>query len=147
MTAPNSISGYQLQIFLGDGASPEVFAIPCMINTARGIEFTADFEETDIPDCGAGADATFWKKRTKTSKTGSINGSGIIDVDSLPTFVTWWGSKNSKNIKVKAADGTLNGEWAGAAHLATFQLGAEGPHGEVTFSCSIVSTGAWTFTP
>jgi hypothetical protein len=41
MTAITTLRGTQLYIKVGNGADPEVFAHPCLINTKRGIKFTS----------------------------------------------------------------------------------------------------------
>lgn len=148
MPTVTPIDGSQLRVFLGGGETPtEVFTVACLINTSRGIEWDADVVETVIPDCGVNNDNVVFVHRSVRSKSASISGSGIVDVNTIPDMWTWFDSGAQKNIRVSMADGTLNGRWDGAAVLKNFRVTASDNKELATFECSILSTDAWTFTP
>lgn len=130
-----------LRVLLGDGATPtEVFAAPCGL-TERSFSLSKEFGESVTPDC-TDEDAASWTERDVTSKSGTINGQGVLDATALPTWRGFYESDTSKNIRVELWRGGVKaGHWAGAFHLESFELGAT--KGErVTVNISAQSDGA-----
>lgn len=146
MTTPNSMAGHQIRIKLGDGATPtEAFTGTCMINMARAIEWDADVVETVIPGCSTDIGVAQWVKRRVRSLSGTITGAGIFDADDHDRWYTWWRSGAEKNIQIDYLTG--NGTYEGAAICKSYAKDAGDGFEEVTFKCTILTTGEWTFTP
>ena len=138
--------GVKLLIKVGDGASPEVFAVTCSINAERGITLSAGTTDTDIPNCEAPEDIA-WVLREKINLSAAITGSGLLDTEDVPMFAAWLISPNSKNVKVivdvPGADGGT--VFTGKFHLTEFPItGDRG--GKMQTSISLVSDGAVTVT-
>ena len=49
--ATTTVAFSKVLIKKGDGASPENYAQPCLINGSRAIQITASYSEDVIPDC------------------------------------------------------------------------------------------------
>lgn len=147
MAAVKHARGVKLLLKVGDGAGPEVFTAKCSINAARGISFSAQTNDFNVPDC-ADPDLIAWIVREKVSLSVSINGAGILNTPDVEPFFVWFASELSKNCQlhladVLAADG--GGYFAGAFHLTDFQItGDRG--GKMEVSLTLASDGAVTWT-
>lgn len=143
MTLAKALKGKSLLIKIGDGADPEVFAQPCSINSDRGIVFTAETNQTRVPDCDD-PELIGWFRREKTAKGATINGAGTLHTPDLEDLFDFFNSEDSRNLQVKlngvaGADG--GGHFAGA-FLCT-GLEVTGTVGEYTqVSISLESDGA-----
>ena len=75
------IDTVQLAVFLGSGASPEVYTLVALVNTARSVKRTASATANEIPRTD---DPTQPNKimRTVVSIDTEISGSGIMDLPS-----------------------------------------------------------------
>lgn len=152
-TIVSHLNSSKLLIQLGDGASPETFAHPCMINTARGIEFSSSPSESMVPYCPPDEDLPAWVDREIDALTAAINGAGIFDSLSHDIFRVWYLSGASKNIRVKldltvAGDSPFSAEagyYQGAWVLQGFSITGPGRREKVTFDCSILSDGPITW--
>lgn len=115
---PTTLRGSQLLIKIGDGASPELFAHPCLINTDRGIQFTSQAGDVIVPDCD-NPDDPAWLEHVKDGLSVTVNGAGTLNLDDVADFDAWFRSPDPKNIQVWL--GTA-GHWGFAAHLTEFQI-------------------------
>ncbi|WP_441280085.1 phage tail tube protein [Bradyrhizobium sp. 63_E2_N1_3] len=118
MAAIQKIRGTQLFIKVGDGASPEVFAHPCLINTKRGIQFQSSTNKIITPDCD-NPDDPAWTEAIKDSLGATINGAGTLDVASVSSYDAWFRSPDSKSVQVWLA---ALGHWGGFYHLTNFEI-------------------------
>ncbi|MUZ65334.1 phage tail tube protein [Agrobacterium vitis] len=123
MAPVKGLKGEKLLIQIGDGATPEVFAIDCLINTDRGIKFSSDTTDTNLPDCdNPGAPA--WKFRNKDGFAAEISGAGKTHTPSLKLFWDWFNSDDGKNCRVlvdaTAANG--GGYWVGSFKCTDFEV-------------------------
>lgn len=142
MAVPTTLSGTKLLIEVGDGASPETFAHPCLINSQRGITFTANGNKIEVPDC-ASPDDPAWTEFTKQSLECTLDGAGVMDnvAATIQSYSSWLASATGKNIKIYI--GTV-GHWTGVFHLTKFALtGNRG--GKIEVSLQIDSDGAVTW--
>lgn len=98
MAQPTTATGSKLSIWLGDGASPEVFAAPCGLRT-RGINFTGNANDEIIPDCDD-PDAPAWVARTIQSLQAGIRGSGLLAKEALDSWQGFYFGAASKNCRV-----------------------------------------------
>lgn len=120
------IEGEKLLIKIGDGASPEQFAHPCLINTTRGIAFTTNVTETEVADCD---DQSLPAKIVRKAKSidFTVNGAGKVDRTSVFAYIQWWESGAPKNVEIlQNTTGALGG-WLGegALILKDFQVGGD----------------------
>lgn len=135
MTQATTLKFSQFLIQLGNGASPEVFASPCGLNS-RGFSRTAATNDTNVPDCDA-PDAPSWLERDVVSLSASLTGSGVVADEDFDTWDTWFDAGTSKNVKITL--GTRS--WIGPAKLT--KLNVTGSRGKrVEFDVSIESDGA-----
>lgn len=141
------MNGEQLLVQIGNGATPtETFAHDCLINTERGISFSANMSDSLVPDCDSPA-LPAWLIRHKDGLSATINGAGMIHTASLEDWWTWFNGDATRNVRVKVnvagADG--GGYWQGAFHLSEFQV--TGTRKETaTVSVTLVSSGPITWT-
>lgn len=148
MAPVKTINGTQLLVQIGDGASPEVFAADCLINTDRGISFSSDTNEFIVPDCDSPDDPA-WKETTKDGLAAAITGGGMLHSSSIPDWHDWFISKDTKNVRVLMNNVSLangGGHWAGAFHLTSWEL--SGTRNEkATVSVTLASSGVVTWVP
>jgi predicted secreted protein len=137
MAAISTIRGSQLLIKVGNGASPEVFSHPCLINTARGIQFQSNNNKIITPDCD-NPDDPAWTEVVKDGLSATITGAGTLDTASVAAYDTWYVSPLSKNVQVWLG---AVGHWPGAFLLT--QWGITGDRGnKAQVSLTLESDGA-----
>lgn len=146
MAAVKTLNGEKLLVQIGDGASPETFTHDCLINTERGIAFSADTQEFIVPDCAAPEDPA-WKVIEKDGLSASISGAGMLHTSSVETWFDWFKDADTKNVRVKidvaGADG--GGYWEGAFHLTGMEITGTRKE-KSTVSVTLASSGALTWT-
>jgi predicted secreted protein len=138
MAVANVIFGTQLFIKIGDGASPEEFVHPCLINAARGIQFSSNNNSVVVPDCDNPEDPA-WQKIVKDALSVGITGEGKLDVveATLTAYTAWWKSTLPKNVQVWLS---TTGYWEGAFHLTDWDV--TGDRGDfATASITLASDG------
>lgn len=141
------VSGSKLLVQIGDGASPEVFAHDCLINTSRGLVLTAETGEAVMPDCDNPLGPQ-WKEVFKTALSATISGAGMLYTASIPEWVDWWDGNTTKNVRfsivVAGADG--GGYLGGKFHLTQMEINADSQKETSTCNVTLVSSGAlgWT---
>lgn len=123
MAAITTLRGTQLYIKVGDGASPETFAHPCLINTKRGIKFQSSTNKVIVPDCDNPEDPA-WSDAIKDALSASIDGAGTLDNKSavVSFYDGWFRDTNSRNVQVWL--GTM-GHWDGAFHLTNWEVNGD----------------------
>lgn len=120
MTAPTKVAYNQVLLKIGDGASPETFAQPCLINGEKALEFSATFSDEMIPDCSDGSlPAAVLRHAESIQFTGT--GSGKLHQDSVKDYLDKW-----------AAGQPIN---------AIIEIGTADATGATELSCQIVITG------
>lgn len=139
MAAVDVVNGEQILIQVGDGQATEAFTHPCLINTERGIQFSAETTSTPVPDC-ADPSAPAWNVTEKSSLGCTITGSGLLDVASIEEYDAWFNSKDTKNVKAKV-NKTGGSTWTGAFHLTEFSVSGNRKE-KATCSITLVSSGA-----
>lgn len=122
MAQPATLKGTQLYIKIGDGASPEVFTHPCLINSDRGVVFRSNTNDVIVPDCEEPDDPA-WRELVKDVLSAGVTGSGILDnvLATIQAYTTWWKSDTGKNVQIWL--GTI-GYWQ-----ASFKLTEWNPSG------------------
>ncbi len=137
-----SMNGTQLLVQIGNGATPEVFAADCLINTQRGITFSSDTNEDINPDCN-NPDDPAWKEVTKDGLSGQIQGAGRVHTPSVKEWWEWFISKDTKNCRVLLNNVTLangGGYWEGSFHLTQFEVTGE-RNQKAQVSVTLMSSG------
>lgn len=124
MAQPATITGTQLLIKIGDGASPEVFTHPCLINAERGIVFSSDANSEVVPDCD-NPDDPGWKLVTKDGMQATITGAGKLDTASVATFDAWFRVDTTKTIRIQIGSDTPVGTWEGEFKLTEWSITGE----------------------
>lgn len=123
-------------ILLGDGASPQVFADPCGVNS-RGFERIAAMNETNVPSC-TDPNAPSWLQRDVVSLSVNMPFSGVVAKESIITWDDFFEDGFSKDVRVEIYDHV----WEGRAKLQN--LNWTGNRGQrATFSATLVSDGAF----
>ena len=121
MAQPKTFTGSKILIMVGDGATPEVFAHPCLINASRSFQLSATTVDSVVPDCDD-MEAPAWTEREKDAISATVTGEGVMDADSLEEYLTWVTEAASRNCKIVIADGQAAGQTlTGKFHLTEFQ--------------------------
>lgn len=146
MSLAKVLAGKRLLILIGDGAEPETFAHPCLINAARGITLSAESNTTRIPDCDD-PELMAWAKRQKVALSATISGAGVLHMPNAEYFSDWFASADAKNVHV-SLDGVLEADGGGLLHgafiLTSFEVTGD-LGGYVQASITLESDGeiAW----
>jgi hypothetical protein len=136
------MKGYQLQILIGDGASPEVFTPKCLINTRREFNVEATTRDFAVPDCDDPS-LPAWITREKDTLSADVSGTGNYHVSNNAEFEAWVVSANPKNCIIRE-NATGGRQASGAFHLT--QLRKSGGEKDLVESeIRLVSTGPVTF--
>lgn len=143
MAQPKTIKGSKVLIQIEE--PPASWVAPCALST-KGIDFTADTNDQNVPDCDD-PDAPQFVNRVVSTLSAAINGSGTLALESLDLWRQWFDSGLEKNIRFKidapAADN--GGYWQMSAVLTAFSIGAN--IGELaTVEVGIQNNGAWAWT-
>lgn len=149
MAEAKTVRGTSLLIKISDGATPTpAWVHPCLINAARGIQFTSSSNERRIPDC-ADPELMAWTKINKVSLSGKINGSGVLNTPDNAEWFDWFNSDDAKAIRVEYSGVTQpngGGWWAGEWKCTDY--GNSGDAGdEVTADIALASHGAIAWVP
>lgn len=147
MADAKTVRGTKLLIKVSDGATSPAFAHPCLINTDRGIAFTAETNDVIIPDC-SDPDLMAWAAREKVSLSAQITGAGTLHTLNTEEYFNWVKAADPKAVRVEfsgvsAGDG--GGYWSGNFHCTQFEVnGTRGNRAQCAIT--LVSTGsvAWT---
>lgn len=133
MATPTTIRGTQLYLKIGNGASPEVFTHPCLVNAERGIAFRSTTNDIVVPDC-TNPDDPAWRELVKDALSVGLTGSGVLDnvLATIQAYTTWWKSDDPKNVQIWL--GTV-GYWSGAFKLTEWGItGNRGAKAEVSIT-------------
>lgn len=110
----------EVSFAISDGEEVPSYEHPAVINTDKGVQFTAEFADDLIPDkTNLGGPRTVY--RNAQSISFSISGAGKVDRNSVGYYLRWLASGASKEVKIR--------------------LGAKGAAGSVEITCSIKCTG------
>lgn len=149
MAQPTTLPFADFVVQLGNGATPEVFSAPCgFIKTS--LKHNSQSSDTVVPDCDDPGAPSF----TQAAVYGlsiEVSGSGVLAMESVPTWRNWWLSGADKNVRIIFnLPGANNGGFYSCAALLTeftadVDLKSEGARTQI--AVTIKSDGAVTWTP
>ncbi len=120
MAAPQTLRFGAGALYIGDGATPEVFTKVCGFTE---MELTIDKEtnDTTVPDCDD-PDAAAWTERDVVSLSWSFSASGVVAVEAVPLLEDATLSSAPSNIRLDLAGAGSGGStpvrrYAGRAHV------------------------------
>lgn len=134
MTTINPVLGAKVLVKVGDGAQPEVFAHPAVINTSRAITGTVNVETDELVDL-ADQEAIAQTARRARSIDWKIDGAGLIDDEDTLEWLQWVGAGTSKNIIVTDGNFKISGPFI----LTSFSITGERTklvECQITLECS-----------
>lgn len=101
-TYVSTVSGEEILVQIGDGASPELFAHDCMINGSRSFNMSASTKDQTIPNCTdpSKPDKTV---RTVEAEDSTISGEGKVHKTSLKTWLDRVGTTFNVRVLVAGA--------------------------------------------
>lgn len=108
MATINPVLGARILVKVGDGASPEVFAHPAVINTSRAVTGTVNVEVDELVDL-ADQSAVAQTARRARSVDWKIDGAGLIDTTDTITWFQWLNNAEAKNIVVTDGNFQISG--------------------------------------
>lgn len=133
----------QILIKVGDGASPEVFAHPCMINLTRDISFSHNYQEDEIPDCDTPSNPHSIKRQIRSIDL-TVTGNGKIDAAGIDTYLDWAHDGTQKNVQIQIGPSTSGRTISGAFFCQWGVNGEPKSNGECSLTLTPVDTGALT---
>lgn len=96
------------KLLIGDGATPtEAFAAICGL-TSKGINFSSDTTDVEVPDC-TDEDLPAYKEKGIKAQEITLTGSGMWAAEHHGDMINWWKSGIAKNAKVQYVD-AVNGD-------------------------------------
>ena len=134
--------GRELLVRIGDGEVSEAFSNLCGLNS-KSFSINNNSVDVTTPDC-ATPGGVLWTETLDGTKNMSISGDGYFEDSAaeLRMNTVAMAADNSCNMEVVVPD---FGTYAGAFRLDSVEFGGES-EGGVTYSLSMSSTGAVTFT-
>lgn len=143
MTAPTRIKGGKVRVLLQDTNSPTAYTAPCGL-TSRSISFNKGLNDYQLPDCDD-PDAIDWLGRDATSLSMSINGEGVLAVESIARWLEAWEDTDSVPVKVEWQFPAVLYRWTGNMHIENLEVTA--PNAQTaTMTVSMQSDGTMTRT-
>lgn len=140
MAEPILQKGTELLIYR-ENDTPGTFEFLCGITT-KNANFGRNLAETVVPDCDDPSGVP-WTKRTPTSRTASLSGSGPMAMEKRADIQADYDSDDARNLRLVIKG---RGYWGGAWQLASFQPGAAEGDAYINSSFEWQSDGAiaWT---
>lgn len=148
MADAKTVAGKSLLIKVSDMAGSPTFAHPCLINAARGIQFSSATNERRIPDC-TDPELIGWVKINKVSLSAKINGSGVLNTPDNVTWFNWFKGDDAKDVRVEYAGVVLadgGGWWAGQFKCTDYSNAGD-LGDEVQADIALASHGAVAWVP
>jgi hypothetical protein len=144
MAAPDIVKGSYLDILVGDGGSPESFAIVCGLTTKTFTE-AVNTGDVFVADCADPEDVPV-RRLNVTGRQWSLSGEGLYNRAQAAMIRGLIGVRHNYRFVVSepTGDNIDDGYYEGAAVLVNRQIG--GPQGaNATGSFQIESDGEWVW--
>lgn len=135
--------GRALLVKIGDGEASEVFANLCGLNS-KSLTINNNSIDVTTPNCTT-PEGVLWTETLAGVKNLSLSGDGFFEDSAaeLRANTVAMAADNKVNMQVVVPD---FGTYAGAFRIDSLEFGGE-TEGGVTYSLSLSSTGAVSFTP
>lgn len=142
---PATLRGTYVNILIGDGAEPEVFAPICGLNT-RSFTHQINTNDDFIPDCTDPEDVPT-RELTTTGEQWDVSGSGLLDRNNLADLQAAVGVRKNYRFELAepASDAVYGGYYAGTFVLTNLQI-TGGNDNKVSVDLAFASDGAVVFT-
>lgn len=135
--------GSQLLVKVGDAASPEVFAHPCIINLDRAINISHTYEEDEIPDCDTPTNPHSIKREVRSIDV-VITGSGKVNASDIDTYLDWAKDGTTKNVQAQVGPASSGRTITGAFYCQIEFTGQVKRYAECNITLTPADTGALT---
>lgn len=122
MAQAGTIKGGKIRVLLGNNANPIVYSARCGF-TERSITITKGLEEVKIPDCDD-PDKVDWIGRDATSLSMSVNGQGVLAVESVDDWLDAVLSIDSVPAKIEMEFPAKTITFTGQVHVESMEIGA-----------------------
>lgn len=122
MAQASTIKGGKIRVLLGNDASPIVYTAKCGF-TERSITINKGLEEVKIPDCDD-PDKVDWIGRDATSLSISVNGQGVLAVESVDDWLDAVTSIDSVPVKIEWEFPAKTITWTGRMQVESMEVGA-----------------------
>jgi TP901-1 family phage major tail protein len=134
--------GRALLVKIGDGEASETFSNLCGLNS-KSITINNSSIDVTTPDCTTPAGA-LWTETLAGLKNVSVSGDGFFEDSTAEARMNSvaMGADNACNFQIVVPD---FGTYAGSFRISSVDFGGQ-TEGGVTYSLSLESTGAVTFT-
>lgn len=117
MSNPVGVSaGETLLIKVGNGATPEVFTHPCLINTTRDITYTTNVTDTEVADCDNPSLPAAILRQAKSVDV-TVTGAGKLNKSDCEYYAAWALSGVPKNVQVVQNETGANGGYTLSASM------------------------------
>lgn len=134
--------GRALLVKIGDGADPVVYSNLCGLNS-KSLTLNNSSIDVTTPDCTS-PEGALWTETLAGLKNVSVSGDGFFEDSTAEARMNTvaMAADNSTDFQVVVPD---FGTYAGTFRISSLEFGGE-TEGGVTYSLSLESTGAVTFT-
>jgi hypothetical protein len=120
MARIDPLFGQQLVIQVGNGAQPEVFTMPSLINSSRGLSISTAVESDELIDLADQSAPAEMVRRVKSTDI-KVDGAGMVHKPDVIKYLQWAKSGLPRNVKVTDGTWTLTGPMV----LTSFQISGE----------------------
>lgn len=138
MTQATTIRGGKLRVLL-DLTGTDTYESPCGFSS-RSLTFSKGLEEVNIPDCDD-PDKVDWVGRDATSLSISVNGEGVLAVESGETWLEAFEEVESVPAKIEIEFPATTITYTGRMHVESLEMGAPNAR-RVTCNVAMQSDGA-----
>lgn len=107
MTAVVEVPFHEFEIFIGNGANPEVFEPKCIVNAERGVSISPEYNDVAIPHCDDPLLPSIIKKFA-TQVSAEMTGSGTVSEADIEFFTRWALSGETKNVRARIGGLQIN---------------------------------------
>ena len=123
------VAGESLLIKVGDGGIPETFTHPCLINTDRAFEGSANTTTTEVADCATPSNPAKTVRVVK-SVDYKVSGAGVLDATSANAYWAWLAAGTQKNVKVTQNLAGSAGGWTQTIPMVLTGFSVSGTRGD-----------------
>lgn len=144
MAVPDLVRGTYLTLLLGDGATPEVFAVVCGLTT-RSFSHQVNTNAAFIRDCADPEDIPH-RRLTPTGEQWDLSGQGVLNRADLERVQAAMGQRRNWRYVIgePVDDLVYGGYYAGRAMLTNLTI-TGGDESDAEVQITLLSDGPWAF--